>query len=166
MKKTTIALAALLMFAAFAHAKKNVVLIMTDDLNDYIGAYGHPVVQTPNIDQLAAKGVRFDNAYVTASSCSPSRNSIITGRYPHNTGAPELHMDLPEGQFMFPQSLKDAGYYSVLSGKWHMGEATRPAFDEMTPERHDRKTYDRLYLGARPPIGTVSGQQAGAEQLN
>ncbi len=84
-------------------------------------------MQTPNIDPLAAQGIRFDNAYVTASSCSPSRNSMITGRYPHNTGAPELHMDLPEGQFMFPQALKNAGYYSVLAGKWHMGEATRPA---------------------------------------
>jgi len=108
----------------------NVVLIIGDDISPDFSCFGGQV-QTPNIDRLAAQGVRFDNAYVTASSCSPSRNSIITGRYPHNTGAPELHMDLSEGQFMFPKALKDAGYYSLLSGKWHMGEATRPAFDQV-----------------------------------
>ena len=108
----------------------NVVLIIGDDISPDFSCFGGQV-QTPNIDALAAQGVRFDNAYVTASSCSPSRNSIITGRYPHNTGAPELHMDLPEGQFMFSKALKEAGYYSVLAGKWHMGEATRPAFDQI-----------------------------------
>ena len=108
--------------------RPNVVLIIADDVSADFSCFGGQV-QTPHIDALAAGGVRFSNAYVTASSCSPSRNSIITGRYPHNTGAPELHMDLPEGQFMFPQALKEAGYYTVLSGKWHMGEATRPAFD-------------------------------------
>jgi arylsulfatase A-like enzyme len=106
----------------------NIVLFIADDVSPDFSCFGGQV-RTPNIDALAAKGVRFDNAYVTASSCSPSRCSIITGRYPHNTGAPELHMDLPEGQFMFPEALKEAGYYSVLSGKWHMGEATRKAFD-------------------------------------
>jgi len=106
----------------------NVVLIIADDVSPDFSCFGGQVA-TPHIDGLAAGGVRFDNAYVTASSCSPSRNSIITGRYPHNTGAPELHMNLPEGQFMFPKALKDAGYYTVLSGKWHMGEATRLAFD-------------------------------------
>jgi len=108
--------------------RPNIVLIIADDISSDFNCFGGQV-QTPHIDALAAGGVRFSNAYVTASSCSPSRNSIITGRYPHNTGAPELHMDLPEGQFMFPQALKEAGYYTVLSGKWHMGEATRPAFD-------------------------------------
>jgi len=108
--------------------RPNVVLIIADDVSADFSCFGGQV-ETPHIDGLALDGVRFDNAYVTASSCSPSRNSIITGRYPHNTGAPELHMNLPEGQFMFPQALKEAGYYTVLSGKWHMGEATRPAFD-------------------------------------
>jgi N-sulfoglucosamine sulfohydrolase len=108
--------------------RPNVVLIIADDVSPDFSCFGGQVA-TPHIDGLAAGGVRFDNAYVTASSCSPSRNSMITGRYPHNTGAPELHMNLPEGQFMFPQALKEAGYYTVLSGKWHMGEATRPAFD-------------------------------------
>ena len=117
--------------AAVSVAKQpNVVLLIGDDMSPDFSCFGGQV-QTPNIDALAAAGVRFDNAYVTASSCSPSRCSIITGRYPHNTGAPELHMELPDGQFMFPKALRDEGYYSVLAGKWHMGEATRPAFDQI-----------------------------------
>ena len=113
--------------------RPNVVLIIADDVSSDFSCFNGQV-HTPNIDQLAEHGVRFENAYVTASSCSPSRNSMITGRYPHNTGAPELHMDLPERQFMFPKAMKDAGYYSVLSGKWHMGEETRPAFDLVVAE--------------------------------
>lgn len=113
----------LLCVGVSAHAsveRPNVVLIIADDVSPDFSCFGGQVA-TPHIDGLAAGGVRFDNAYVTASSCSPSRNSMITGRYPHNTGAPELHMDLPEGQFMFPKALKDAGYYTVLSGKSQWG---------------------------------------------
>ena len=61
--------------------------------------------------------MRFDNAYLTTSSCSPSRCSIITGRYPHNTGAPELHVRLPDEQVRFPELLRETGYYTVLSGR-------------------------------------------------
>jgi len=108
--------------------RPNVVLIIADDVSPDFTCFNGQV-HTPNIDQLAEHGVRFENAYVTASSCSPSRNSIITGRYPHNTGAPELHMDLPEGQFLFPSELKRNGYYCAQYGKWHMGEHAKEAFD-------------------------------------
>ena len=75
--------------------KPNIILIIADDMNwDDCGAYGHPSIRTPNIDRLATEGMRFDRAYLTASSCSPSRSSIITGRYPHNTGAEQLHWPL------------------------------------------------------------------------
>src|SRR5690606_30163561 len=94
-----------------------------------LACYGNPSAYTPHLDLLATMGVRFDNAYLTTSSCSPSRASIISGRYPHNTGAPELHDTLPAGQLMFPQLLKDAGYYTALSGKNHMGPQTKYAFD-------------------------------------
>jgi len=108
----------------------NFILFITDDIsyND-LGCYGNEAAQTPNIDRMAEEGLLFTNAYLTASSCSPSRNSIITGRYPHNTGAPELHVNLPDNQMMFPELLKAAGYYTVLSGKNHMGPATKRAFD-------------------------------------
>ncbi|MGJ8680190.1 sulfatase family protein [Paraglaciecola sp.] len=108
----------------------NIVLIIADDLswND-IGAYGHPNVHTPNLDKMAKEGMRFDSAYLTASSCSPSRASILTGRYPHNTDAEQLHWDLPLAQTTFSEKLKEAGYWTGASGKWHMGEAIKERFD-------------------------------------
>ena len=110
--------------------RPNVILIIGDDIswND-LGCYGHPSIRTPNIDKLAANGIRFTNTFLTASSCSPSRCSIITGRYPHNTGAAELHTPLPADQLPFPLLLKENGYYCAQGGKWHMGEETKRAFD-------------------------------------
>jgi arylsulfatase A-like enzyme len=110
-------------------ARPNFVLIMGDDISvDDFGCYGHRHIRTPNVDRLAAGGMRFTNAYLTASQCSPTRCSIISGRYPHNTGAPELHMHLPEGQPLFPLELKEAGYYTASVGKWHMGSYPKQAF--------------------------------------
>lgn len=109
--------------------KPNFIILIADDISqEDIGCYGHPVMQTPNINRLAANGIRFDNTFLTASSCSPSRTSIITGRYPHNTGACELHSPIPEGQVVFPQVLKDNGYYTAQAGKWHFGnEPVKPS---------------------------------------
>ena len=109
--------------------RPNFILFITDDIgwND-VGCYGSKVVKTPHLDRMATEARVFDRAYLMTSSCSPTRCSLITGRYPHNTGAPELHTRLPEGQFVFPAALKKAGYYTVLSGKHHMGPAVNPAF--------------------------------------
>ncbi|QDT25995.1 Arylsulfatase [Gimesia panareensis] len=116
-----------------AETRPNIVMILADDVswND-LGCYGHPSIRTPNLDRLAQEGLRFDNAYLTISSCSPSRCSVITSRYPHNTGAPELHTPLPEGQVLFPQLLRDAGYYTVISGKQHMGPYALTSFDHVS----------------------------------
>ena len=124
---------AILLAPCIRAAQPNIVFFIADDISqEDIGCHGHPTLKTPHIDALAAKGMRFDNAYLTASSCSPSRCSIITGRYPHNTGAPELHVKLPDDQIRFPELLRQAGYYTVLSGKNHMfGNADR-AFDRIT----------------------------------
>ena len=129
--------------ACFSHAvenapvvsasKPNIVFFIADDVSqEDFGCYGHPTIKTPHIDALAATGMRFDNAYLTTSSCSPSRCSIITGRYPHNTGAPELHVKLPDAQIRFPELLRKAGYYTVLSGKNHMFGNKDRAFDRIT----------------------------------
>jgi N-sulfoglucosamine sulfohydrolase len=98
-------------------ARPNFVFIIADDVSpDDLLCYAPSPLKTPHLDQLAAEGLVFDRAYLTCSSCSPTRCSIITGRYPHNTGAPELHMPLPADQFMFPRALREAGYFTVLSG--------------------------------------------------
>ncbi|MCB0842543.1 MAG: sulfatase-like hydrolase/transferase, partial [Bacteroidetes bacterium] len=103
----------------------NIILIIADDMAwDDSGAYGHPSIRTPNIDRLAREGMRFDRAFLTTSSCSPSRSSIITGKYPHQTGAQELHLPLPGDQVTFVEKLKAAGYWTASAGKWHLGEAT------------------------------------------
>ena len=116
----------LLVMAAAAFAadpRLNFVFIIGDDISaEDIGCYGNPGIRTPNIDRVAAEGLRFTNAYLTASSCSPSRCSIITSRYPHNLEtAAELHGLLPAGVPMFPQLLREAGYYTAHAGKAHFG---------------------------------------------
>lgn len=65
---------------------RNIVLIIADDLGKYIGAYGCPSVQTPNIDALAAEGIAFDNAFASTASCSGSRSTIYTGLHTHENG--------------------------------------------------------------------------------
>lgn len=111
--------------------RPNIIYIIADDVGwSDLGCYGSKVAHTPHIDRLAREGLIFQNAFLTASSCSPSRCSIITGRYPHNTGAAELHSPLPESQIPFPLLLKDAGYYTVQSGKSHFGQAALRCFDK------------------------------------
>ena len=112
--------------------KPNFILFIADDLSrDDIGCYSNNQVKTPNIDRLASSGLRFTNMLLTASSSSPSRNSIITGRYPHNTGAAELHTEPPDYMISFPEVLKSNGYYTVQAGKFHMGPYARRGFDRI-----------------------------------
>ena len=107
---------------ANTYNRPNIVFIIGDDVGCYdLGCYGNEGIKTPNIDALAAEGLKFENTFLTTSSCSPSRVSIITGRYPHNTGACELHSPLPANQILFPEILKQNGYYTAQAGKWHFG---------------------------------------------
>ena len=118
-------------------ARPNIVFIIGDDVGCYdLGCYGNNKIITPNIDRMATEGLKFDNTFLTTSSCSPSRVSIITGRYPHNTGACELHSPLPANQVLFPEILRKHGYYTAQAGKWHFGH---------TPMIHDEK--DTMKLG-------------------
>ncbi len=138
-----LALGLALAAAHSAETRPNFILFITDDISaEDLGCYGDPVAKTPHLDRMAAEGLRFDRAILTISSCSPSRCSLITGRYPHNTGAPELHTDLPEGQPLFPKMLKDAGYYTALSGKHHMGKNADPAFDKISKGKGPGKEGD------------------------
>lgn len=131
----------LLVATSFATAadRPNMILFIADDIswND-LGCYGNAAARTPNIDKLATDGRRFDEAYLTASSCSPSRSSIITGRYPHNNGrASELHQPISAHIPWFPRLLKDAGYYTALVGKHHMTNDTPAEGESPQPEPFD-----------------------------
>jgi len=113
-----------------AAERPNFVFFITDDISyDDLGCYGNRAIKTPHLDALAERGLVFDNAYLTISSCSPNRCSIITGRYPHNTGAPELHTSLPADQKTFVEALRRAGYHTVISGKNHMAPPEQLGFD-------------------------------------
>ena len=131
-KLIAVLIGAVLAAHAAAQTSPNIVLIIADDMNwDDSGAYGHPAIKTPNIDRLASEGVRFNHAYLTTNSCSPSRASLITGKYPHNTGAEQLHWPIPEGTNTLAKVLHDRGYYTAAAGKWHMGDAIRSHFDKV-----------------------------------
>src|SRR5262245_56271747 len=85
----------------------NIVLIVADDHRfDALGCAGHPFLQTPHLDALARNGVRFPNAFVTTSLCSPSRASILTGIYAHRHQVIDNNTPLPPGLTFFPQYLQ------------------------------------------------------------
>ncbi len=118
--------------AADEAPRPNFVVMIADDVSpEDHGCYGHPHIRTPYLDALAADGLRFTRAFLTISSCSPSRASILTGRYPHNTGAGELHQALPAEQVMISKVLREAGYYTAAAGKWHLGNSAKGQFDRV-----------------------------------
>lgn len=116
-------------FAALHGADKpNIVFIMADDLGyGDVGCYGCEDIRTPNIDWLAAEGIRFTDFYANAAVCSPTRIAFITGRYQQRFGMDnalyyqEMGRGLPPGGTTIATALRDAGYATGLVGKWHIG---------------------------------------------
>ncbi len=130
--------------------KPNIVFILIDDMGmGDLSAYGSPLCRTPNIDGLAAEGMRFTNAYAACTVCSPTRSSLLTGQYParlHITDwipghdRPWEKLSIPDwnvkgiskNEMTLPAVLKKQGYASVALGKWHLGkvEPTDVGFDQ------------------------------------
>lgn len=108
----------------------NILVLLADDVDakDY-GCYGNEDIRTPNIDALAADGLRCTNAFLTTSQCSPTRISVLTGKYPHATGAEDLHMPLPEDQRLVPSYLKQRDYFCGHMRKKHYGPNGDKQFD-------------------------------------
>lgn len=111
---------------ACAHDRPNIVLLLADDLGyGDLSCFGSPAVKTPHLDRLANGGMKYNRFYAGSAVCSPTRASVLTGRYPLRFGITK-HFDdrnqwLPESATTVAELLKDAGYNTAHVGKWHLG---------------------------------------------
>ena len=126
-------------------AQPNIVFILIDDMGwRDLGCYGSSFYETPNIDALAAQGTLFTQAYAAAPVCSPTRASLMSGKYPARVGitqyigghavgkladVPYFH-GLPENEYSLARALRDGGYATWHVGKWHLGGP------RLWPDRH------------------------------
>jgi len=153
MRIVTLLLVSLFIFScsstkAQKQKKPNVVLILVDDMGwTDLGSFGSDLYQSPNIDKLANEGVQFTNSYSSCTVCSPTRASIVTGKYPARINVtdwieghkypwaklnvPDWTMYLPNEEYTMAEAFKDAGYKTAHFGKWHLGEK-----EENWPENH------------------------------
>lgn len=106
----------------------NIVLLFADDMGyGDLSSYGHPLIRTRNLDQKAEEGIRLTSFYVAASSCTPSRAALLTGRYPLRSGLPRVLFPnakngLPASEITLAEALKAEGYQTMCVGKWHLGQ--------------------------------------------
>jgi arylsulfatase A len=159
----------------------NVVFFMVDDLGwKDLGCYGSEFYETPAIDEFANQGVRFTDAYAACHVCSPTRASLITGKYPASINLTdwlpgrkdfpfqqlknvEINQHIPYDLTSLPEVLKENGYQTAIIGKWHLGEdsasVTRQGFDVHIPDWNKGWPNKGYY----PPYG-LKGLKAASEQ--
>jgi aldose sugar dehydrogenase len=127
--------------SAAPDTRPNFIIMIADDLswND-LSTYSNGTAATPNIEQLARHGLRYDNAFLTTSSCSASRASILTGRYPQSNGLAHLHEALAADEETLGKLLRDAGYYTAGLGKWHIGSNAKEQFDYVLEDNSETGT--------------------------
>lgn len=164
----------LLQQAMYAQNKPNILLIFTDDAGyaDF-GFHGSKIMHTPNLDKLAAQGVKFTQGYVSASTCGPSRAGIMTGRYQQRFGFEENNvpgymsdvsaadgseMGLPVDEVTMGDYLQSVGYRTAFFGKWHLGGAdrfhpNRRGFDEFYGFRGGARSY---FPYGKPPSESLN----------
>ena len=118
--------------------KPNIVLLVSDDHGKEVGCYGNNTAVTPNIDSLAEAGIKFDNAFCTCSTCSPSRSVILTGLHNHTNGMYGLNHSFHNFSSLdnitsLPQLIKKGNYRTGQVGKYHVGPREVYPFDEFIP---------------------------------
>ena len=122
-----------------ADARPNIVLVMADDMGwGQTSYYDHPVLETPNLDAMAAAGLRLDRFYAGAPNCSPTRSTVMTGRNNDRVGVFDHGFPLRLQERTIAQALRDAGYATAHFGKWHLNGLQGPgvpvlASDERNP---------------------------------
>lgn len=148
----------------------NILFVMTDDHAAHaLSCYGSRINVTPNLDRLAAEGMRFDNCFCTNSICTPSRAVILTGLHSHRNGVRTLYDRFDGRQQTFPKLLRAAGYQTAIVGKWHLGhggDADPTGFDywNVLPDQgayHDPHMFEmgerRQYCGYTTDLITDLG---------
>ena len=152
----------------------NFVFILADDLGySQVGCYGSTYYQPPNLDKLAEQGMRFTNAYAACPVCSPTRASIMTGKYParlHLTdfiagnnkdtyplSQPDWQKFLPLEEVTFAEILKESGYNTALFGKWHLSKEKMPPGS--FPYNPDKQGFDESFVTYKPSGGMTQPWQ-------
>jgi len=136
--------------------RPNIVWIMAEDISTELACYGHPAVNTPNLDRLAAQGARYTHAFCTAPSCTPSRNAMMTGVYQTRTDTQDQRrrgVILPKAVKPITHLLRDAGYYTALgcgySAKTDLNFKASPLFDgkDWRDRAKDQPFFAQITLG-------------------
>lgn len=164
--------------APAAERPPNVVVVLCDDLGyGDLGCYGHPTVRTPNLDRMAAEGMKFTDFYSAAPVCTPSRAALLTGRLPLRSGMtsdarrvlfPDSAGGLPDTEVTLAEVLKGRGYATACIGKWHLGH-----LPQYLPTRHGFDSYfglpysnDMDRVADRSPKGREAFWQPKIEYWN
>ena len=137
-----VSLCTITLHGAVHQDRPNILFILVDDLGwRDLACYGHKIHETPNIDSLAAQGMRFTNAYAACPICAPSRAAIMTGKFPSNTGFVDNYVSQLSGEtlqrsrdrqflkleeFTLAEALKVGGYQTGFLGKWHLSQGMEP----------------------------------------
>ena len=164
-------------WAVESDKKMNVLFIVSDDMNNDLGAYGHPFVKSPNLDKLASRGVKFDRAYCQFPWCAPSRASFMTGLRPDTTKVMDLTYHFRQGMpdvVTLPQAFMKAGYFAARVGKiYHYGNpgdiGTSGADDPaswnqvVNPAGLDKTTLESDILVYPPTTGLASSMSLYAD---
>ena len=155
-------------------ARPNVLFIFADQLGaPYMGCYGHPQVETPNLDRLAGQSVLFENAYTAAPLCTPFRVTLFTGRYPVQTGIWQNGQRIPSVETPLAQQFNRAGYVTSYAGKWHLAGPPRKTW--VPPQErggftdfvgwdcgHVRHLEQKYFDGDSPQLMTLPGHETDA----
>jgi len=167
---TVVAGMSLILPTAFsAETKKpNIIFIFADDLGYAdLGCYGSKLNRTPNLDKLANEGVRFTDCYAAANVCSPSRAALLTGRYPIRSGLvnvlhPWQSSGIDSVEITMPEMLHEAGYYTGMVGKWHLGH-----HKEHLPLQHGFQEYFGIpYSNDMKPCIYVRGNEVESTEVD